>query len=253
MTSKTTFGVEFDVIDYAALKSRIATAVAARERIVVGYANLHGAYVANRQEILRSFYDAADIVYADGFPLVVWRRLLWGDCRLDHRFTLSQELPDFLDTCAERNWRIFYIGSEPHVLERALENLRASHPITIEGQHGFFDKSPDSADTTALIAAINDFGADIVMFGMGMPTQEKWLLDVRDRLDAPVLYSCGAAIEYFSGYVKRPPKWVSENGLEWAFRLVNQPRKLARRYLVEPFLLMPAVARDIRNRFSASR
>ena len=252
MAGRTSFGVEFDVIDYAGVKARIETAITARARLVIGYANLHGAYLAGSNEALRAFYDAADIVYADGFPLVVWRRLLWGDCRPGHRFTLSQTLPDFLDLCAARQWRIFYVGSEPHVLDRALANLRAGHAVAIEGHHGYFDKTPGSADSSRLAEAINAFGADIVMFGMGMPIQERWLMDMRDRLGAPVLYSCGAAIEYFSGYVKRPPAWVSRNGLEWAFRLANQPGKLAHRYLVEPFFLIPAVFRDIANRLSPS-
>jgi N-acetylglucosaminyldiphosphoundecaprenol N-acetyl-beta-D-mannosaminyltransferase len=83
---------------------------------------------------------------------------------------------------------------------------------------------------------------------MGMPRQETWILENQDLLDAPVIYANGAAFEYFSGYVARPPAWISKFGLEWLFRLFSEPKRLWRRYLVEPLFLLPSLWLEMRER-----
>jgi N-acetylglucosaminyldiphosphoundecaprenol N-acetyl-beta-D-mannosaminyltransferase len=88
------------------------------------------------------------------------------------------------------------------------------------------------------------------LVGMGMPLQENWILQNRNELNCPVVYSTGAAIEYFSGAVERPPAWISDRGFEWLFRLKTEPRKLWRRYLIEPFFLLVPAFRDIRARLA---
>lgn len=94
-----------------------------------------------------------------------------------------------------------------------------------------------------VLARINAWHPDILLVGMGMGRQERWVLENRDRLDVPVVAVCGACIEYFAGSVKTAPRWLGPLGLEWAFRLLSDPRRFAWRYLVEPWLAIAFLVR----------
>lgn len=242
-------GIAYDPITFDEILSEIERSVSCGTRLLIGYANLHGAYLSQENHALSSFSKMADIFYADGMPLVLWRKILWNDTGREHRSTLSQCLPMFLHFIASRNFRIYYIGSEDRVLKEGLRSLKKAHPtLQIEGHHGFFDKGTNSLENKQLLEQICEFKPHILMVGMGMPIQEKWILENLHALTSPVIYATGAAVEYFSGHVARPPAWMSKNGLEWAFRLYSQPKKLWHRYLVEPWHLVGAAWGDIKER-----
>ena len=99
---------------------------------------------------------------------------------------------------------------------------------------------------------INDFGPDLLLVGMGMPRQEKWLLDHRKALRAGVKMNVGALFDYLSGNVPMPPRWLGPLGLEWAYRLLTTPRRVVRRYLIEPWGLLPIVFHWLRQGSGAS-
>ncbi len=115
----------------------------------------------------------------------------------------------------------------------------ASHPSRIFQ----FD-----AENDAVVTDINDWNPDILIVGMGMPRQERWVLETAERLDTPAILTCGATIEYFAGTMATPPRWTGRWGLEWLGRLLAEPGRLWKRYLLEPWTLLPHAARDIRNR-----
>ena len=98
--------------------------------------------------------------------------------------------------------------------------------------HGYFDKHAGSPDGSAVISTINGTRPDIVIVGFGMPIQERWVAENRGRIDAPVVLTGGAAFDYISGQLRRPPEWMTKRGLEWLGRLAIEPRRLARRYLL---------------------
>ena len=89
---------------------------------------------------------------------------------------------------------------------------------------------------------------DLVIVGMGMPRQEKWLYENKDKLQAGVIITCGAAMEYFAGTVKTPPRWMGRSGMEWLFRFVENPKKFWFRYMIEPWFALWLLARDFRRR-----
>ena len=221
------------------------------QRTIVGYHNLHTLYVTRREADIRPFYDQADIIYADGMPLILWARLLGLDVTRDQRMTLSSWAPSVLEDFQGQGWRLFYLGATPEACEKGAAAFRKMAPgLEIETHDGFFDAQRDSVDNRALLSAIRTFRPDVLMIGMGTPRQERWILDNLADLDVPIIWSVGAAIEYFAGTKAPPPAIVGRLGLEWLYRLISEPRRLWYRYLVEPAFLTPAMVDDLRRRFS---
>lgn len=222
-----------------------------RQRTIVGYHNLHTLYVTRRQPDIKTFYDRADIIYADGMPLVLWGRLLGLAVTRDHRMTLSSWAPEVLEAFRRKRWRLFYLGATPEACKKGAKAFRKMAPgLEIETRDGFFDATRGSEDNSSLLADIAAFNPDVLMIGMGTPRQERWINDNLDDLDLPIIWSVGAAIEYFAGTKARPPAIVGRLGLEWLYRLVSEPKRLWFRYLVEPAFLTPAMIDDLRRRLA---
>jgi N-acetylglucosaminyldiphosphoundecaprenol N-acetyl-beta-D-mannosaminyltransferase len=135
---------------------------------------------------------------------------------------------------------VFNLGSPEGVAEKGAEVLRRLHPgLQIEVSNGYFNARRDSAENEAVVQRINAYQPDLLMVGMGMPRQEFWTQENVERLNARViLASNGAAIDYIAGMVPTPPRWAGPLGLEWAFRLASEPRRLFGRYLLEPWYLL---------------
>lgn len=132
--------------------------------------------------------------------------------------------------------------------EAGAERFRVANPgLVIQTEHGYFDIESES---DRIVATINAFAPDVLLVGMGMPRQERWILHRRDDLHAPCIITVGAAMDYFAGAIPTPPRWTGRLGLEWLARLMAEPGRLWRRYLVEPWYLLPFMLADIRGRWS---
>ncbi len=150
---------------------------------------------------------------------------------------------------AARGWRTYVLAGRPGVAARAAETLRARHAgLQLATDDGYFDVEPGSAEAAERIARVHAFGADLVIVGLGMPRQERFVLHHGDALPAAPVLTCGAAFDYVAGEIPACPRWLSAWGLEWAFRLAAEPRRLAHRYLIEPLALLPDVLRDVTQR-----
>ena len=127
-----------------------------------------------------------------------------------------------------------------HVAERrAGSYVCSTRDLQIEVSNRYFDARRGSAENEALVQRINAYRPDLLMVGMGMPRQEFWTQENFARLDAHVILSSnGAAFDYLAGAVPTPPRWSGRIGLEWMFRLVNEPRRLFTRYLIEPWYIL---------------
>lgn len=220
----------------------VAESVAARRSTVVYSVNLHGLYLLERDERLRAAHARADLIRIDGMIVVGLGRMLGLPVQREHRLTWLDWI-DPLCTLAERSgWSIYYLGAEPEVLDQGLVRLRDSYPrLRIGGHHGYFSVAPDSPENQRVIDDINRFAPDILIVGMGMPRQELWVDINRKSIRAPVILTAGACIEYIAGAVPTPPRWLGAIGMEWAFRFASNPRRFARRYLIEPWVIVPRV------------
>ncbi len=215
----------------------LLTTIAQRRRAVVLYANVHGVNLAQDDARLAAIYRGADLVFCDGQGVRLGARLL--GCTIPERYTPPDWIDLLVQHCAEHTYRVFLLGTETAIVARAAERLQARHPgVVIATHHGFFD--PDGAENAAVRDMINAFAPHVVLVGMGMPRQERWIADNAAALDAPVLMAVGALFDYLADRVPRGPRWLTDNGFEWVCRLWFEPRRLWRRYLLgnPRFLLM---------------
>ena len=231
--------IAVDALTLPDLDSLVKQGIAGRTRTLIGNHNLHSLYLFHQSEAMRSFYAMADHVHADGMSIIWLARLLGFPLDKAHRTGYVDWLPSMMTSAVEHNWRIFYLGSKPEVLDTGLAALRRQWPgLQIDGRHGYFDKSAAAADNREVLAEIERYQPDLLLVGMGMPVQEHWIAENLSRLPTSTIVACGALIDYVAGAIPTPPRWLGQVGLEWAFRLVSEPRRLARRYLIEPWTVL---------------
>lgn len=220
-------GVGVDRCDRDGLFARVGELVDAGGRATVAYANVHVLNTAARDRVLRDFLNAADVCYCDGSGVVLGAKMLGST--LPERMTGADWIWD-LARLAEGRWRLFWLGSEPGVTEAAAKKLQERHPgLHVDADHGYHAK--EGPENDALIARINACHPDIVLVGMGTPVQERWVAANRDRIDAPVVWVLGATADFVSGKVSRGHPLLYNNQ-EWLARLLTEPRRLWRRYLI---------------------
>jgi len=240
-------GAEMDAVTREEVFAFTADRVAAGRKALVANHNLHSLALLPRTPGMADFYRLAEIVEIDSMPLIMWGRLIGRPVHRAHRNTYLDFREDFWRLAAEKRWRVFHLGCKPGVGARAVEALSAKWPaVTFAERDGYFDMA--GADNEAVLDQIAAFKPDILFVGMGMPRQERWILDNWDRLPACVVFPIGAAFDYEAGVVPTPPRWTAAIGMEWLARFLAEPGRLFHRYFVEPWLLVPAMVRDVIGR-----
>jgi len=235
--------VSFDRVTSDELVGRIAQAISRRERLKIAHHNLHSAYLLQRNGDMRRWYELADIVYADGMSLVALAWLARRGGRRAHRTTPLDLIDPLFSLAAEEGWRVFLLGGRPGVAGRFARAVGERFPgAHMETAHGYFNADMGSAENESVVSEINRFRADLLLVGMGMPRQENWLAENHRELHASVLMPVGGLFDYLAGETRVPPRWLGRLGLEWLYRLVSEPRRLAFRYLAEPAILAFMIA-----------
>lgn len=229
------------------------TSVADQRPCTVLYHNLHSLYCWFRSETLRQHYDGATVL-VDGMPLIGLLRAAGHDVSRSHRVTYVDLIMPLLTMARDNHLRVYHVGQSSEVQQQALEQVRNTLPgIHIQGHDGYFDQSEGAADTDRVIADMNASQADLILVGFGTPRQEAWLHANRHKINAPAVYACGACMEYVAGAVATPPRWMGRCGLEWSFRLLENPRRFAFRYGIEPIILAAYLARAWISRQKSTR
>lgn len=237
-------GVRIHTLRRDELLEQIATVIAARQRALISYANVHALNLAYSLPWFRALLNQSDLVFCDGFG-VKWGARLVG-ARLPERFTPPDWIARLVEIACRDDFSVFMVGARAGVAERVATEFKRRFPdLRIAGtHHGYFDKTPNSAENQAVIQAINAAKPNLLIVGFGMPIQERWLLDNWARLDVNVALTAGAAFDYLAGEVRRAPRWMTDHGLEGLGRLVIEPRRLWRRYLVGNPLFLYRVLRQ---------
>lgn len=215
-------------------------AVEGNSCVVIGSLNLHSMYVYHHNEKMRSFFNkTADYIHIDGMGVVFLGRLLGLPLRPEHRVTYMDSLLSLIDEWARKGWRVFYLGSAPGVAAMGAALLKNEYPtLQIAVQDGYFNAEVDSDDNKALLAQINAFKPNVLLVGMGVPRQESWILENTEHIKSNVILTSGATMDYVAGVIPRQPEWAGRWCLNWLFRLIAEPKKLWRRYLVEPWYIL---------------
>lgn len=242
-------GISLQKLTMPTLLELISDSVRTGKKRVLANHNLHSVYLYHNDARMRSFYAKSDSTFIDGMSLVFLGRLMGHSLSSEHRLTCLDWIPQMLEVAAREGWRVFHLGAEPAVAEKGTGILKSRFPdLQIASLHGFFDATIDSEENQEVVSAINEFQPHILMVGMGMPRQEQWIAENMEELKADVITNVGAYIHYIAGDVPTPPRWLGRLGLEWLYRLLSEPTRLWRRYLVEPWFLMGLVARDVVGR-----
>ena len=199
--------------------------------------NAHVCNLARRDARLSAFL-ARSTAYADGQSVVWASRVLGGE--MPERLATTDVAAPILRAAAEARVPVYFLGAAEGVAETAAERLRAQIPgLQLATHHGYIDHS--SVD--AVLDDIAAHGTGILFVGMGDPVQQFWIDDHRDRLP-PAVLTCGGLFDWLSGSSRRAPGWMITAGLEWLWRLMMEPRRLAKRYLLGNPSFMLAVARQ---------
>lgn len=239
-------GVEVTSASSSAAVDEIERLADGEPPLLVVYVNAHTLNLASTDDSYLELIRSAGVVLNDGIGVALAARLH------GHRFPENLNGSDFnpriLELAARRRWRVFLLGASAGVAETAARRLVERWPdLEIVGtRDGFFSRSQD-AEVAASIKALS---ADLVMVAMGNPLQERWLAENLHATGARVGVGVGAFFDFTAGTAKRAPGWMNRAGIEWVWRLVQEPRRLWKRYVVgNPVFLV----RVLRDRFRSLR
>lgn len=187
----------------------------------------------------RQVLNGSKLVLPDGIGIRIASSILGRQVRDNHCGT--DVIPAFLGHINGNGARVFLLGSKQTVVARAGQRMKQDFPsVTVCGvEHGYFDSDEE------IIAKINAARPDILLVGMGVPRQEKWIAKNLSRLNVKICCGVGALFDFYSGSMPRAPQWMLNGGMEWIYRLYREPRRLWRRYLIGNFLFLGRVYRQL--------
>lgn len=234
-----------DVLDLRGALSAIEALVAAGEGGSVFTPNVDHVVKAERDPAFRAAYLDADLCLADGMPLV-WASLLLGS-PLPERVAGSDLVVPLAERAAARGWRIYLLGGAPGDAERAAEVLTSRHGVEIAGVDAPRLEPGSAGETEGLAAAerVSAARPDLVYVAFGAPKQELWIHRHAGIIRPAVALGVGASLAFIAGTLPRAPRWMAGAGLEWAYRLGREPRRLWRRYVADAGGFLPIVARSL--------
>jgi N-acetylglucosaminyldiphosphoundecaprenol N-acetyl-beta-D-mannosaminyltransferase len=237
-------GVGVDPVGVEELNAEIENLVRRGEHGLVLNVNAHCLNLCYEDPKLRRFLNGARVVFCDGAGVMLGARIL-GE-RIPARITYADWIWELADFAAARGFSLYFLGARPGVAQEAARRLKERYPdLKLAGvHHGYFDHGAGSAENEAVVDGINAAAPDILLVAFGMPLQERWLMENWHRLDASVALTGGAVFDYVSGRLRRGPRLLTRSGFEWLARLLLEPGRLWRRYLVGNLLFLSRVLRE---------
>jgi N-acetylglucosaminyldiphosphoundecaprenol N-acetyl-beta-D-mannosaminyltransferase len=247
-------GIKLTPLTIPQLNGKVSESIKNQSRNIIANHNFHSLYLCQHDQKLRRFFDNAAWTHIDGMSLVFIARFLGYRIAKEKRVTYVDWLRPLMAEAKKNDWRVFFLGSRPGVGEASSKILvREYSGLNLCAHHGYFDCSPGSEENQRILSIINSFRPNILMVGMGMPRQEHWILDNLESLDANVILPAGACMDYVAGTISTPPRWMGRVGLEWLYRLISEPKRLGRRYLVEPWFMAGLLLKEISQHIVGKR
>ena len=211
-----------------------------RQPCVMLSQNMHGLRIREQTpafgqlEALESTY-----VHIDGMALVALCRIAGIPAERRHRVTWVDLIWEVLRGAEESGLRVYILAGTEETLPMGLEKITARHPtLELAGHRGWFDVTHGSPSASAILNGILEFNPHLLLVGLGMPTQERWVANHLSSLPPMCVCVMGACLEYVAGAVSTPPRWIGRWGLEWLYRLLENPQRFWKRYLIEPWFVL---------------
>lgn len=223
-------GVRINCETYQSLAATVLSWVEQGQKSYCCFTNPHSIIMCQSDEEFKAATNNADLVLPDGVGVVYASKIL--RLPLTERVTGPTSMLKVIESGLDKELRHYFYGSSEETLNSLQHNLREKFPsVQIAGAHSPPYRELEPAEIDERINAINDSGANVLWIGLGAPRQEKWVQEHFGRVNAPVAMAVGAAFDYHAGTVDWAPNFVRKMGLEWAYRLVQQPKRLFRRNL----------------------
>jgi len=225
-------GVLIDRVDLNSAIDRVRGFLRSGKPNQIVTVNLDFVAIARRDESFRETINAAEMAVADGMPWVwVSRR---GDEPVPQRLTGVDLVDECCRVAVETDTSIFLLGAGPGVADSAAETLQKRFPgLRVAGVYAPPFGPLSEEENEHIIQLVRSARPDFLFVALGAPQQDVWIRNNRDRLDVPVCMGIGCVLDLLAGVVSRAPDWMQESGLEWLFRLGQEPARLWRRYIVD--------------------
>jgi N-acetylglucosaminyldiphosphoundecaprenol N-acetyl-beta-D-mannosaminyltransferase len=234
-----------DRVDFEGALDAIDELVRKKQGGLVFTPNVDHVVQAEHDPRLRAAYAEVSLSLVDGMPLLWAARLL--KTPVPAKVSGSDLVWPLMRRAAERSYRVYFLGGAPGNAELARDKLLAELPelqvVGIDAAH--VDINGQASAQEPILNRIRSAKPDLLLVALGAPKQEIWSFEQRAQLDPVVSIGVGASLDFIAGAVRRAPRWMSDAGLEWAFRLGQEPRRLATRYLLRDPLFFGIVARQM--------
>lgn len=242
------FGLQVDVITTAETVRRVLDACEGEgDPLVVFSCNVDMVVKAHRDPSFGEVLSSAGILTADGMP-VVWVGRRRGFA-FPERVAGSELVPRIASACAEAGRSVFLFGAAPGIAEAAARRLEAENPgLRVAGTYApplHFEQDPAALE--AALGAVREAAPDVLFVALGAPRQERFIQAHASELGARAILGIGGSLDMLAGRVRRAPPLVQRMGAEWLWRLVQEPRRLARRYLVDDLAFFPIALAELRK------
>lgn len=190
---------------------------------------------------IRNVYKNASLILTDGKPLV-WISKLYGK-PIKEKISGSDLFPQLCKMAAKKKYKMYFLGAAEGVAAKAAEKLKVRYPgLQVVGTYSppfGFEKSEKEMEK--IESQIKSAKPDILIVGLGCPKQEKFMYHYSKQLGVPVSFGLGASLDFEAGNIKRAPRWMANHGLEWLFRITQDPKRLAKRYLDDIVSILPLI------------
>jgi N-acetylglucosaminyldiphosphoundecaprenol N-acetyl-beta-D-mannosaminyltransferase len=220
-----------------------------RQKLTIGVVNVAKIVNMQKDHELRASLNEADIVLADGLP-IIWISRILGD-PLPERVAGIDFMFKLLGQANMKHYRVYFLGAEPEVLKKTVENVQRDYPgVVVAGyRDGYFDKDQEQS----VAEDIRDSRADILFVGVSSPKKENFIRNWRDFIDVSLCHGVGGSFDILAGVAKRAPIWMQKSGFEWFYRFIQEPRRMWKRYLIcnTKFVILSLKA-IIQTKFSKS-
>jgi len=194
--------------------------------------------------LMQEAVNKSSLAIPDGFPLLLLERLYGHP--LKRRAYGPDLMREFFKATEGKGYSHFFYGATEETLDKLIKNIKRSYPKTKIG--GFYAppfKPLTEEEDRRVIEMINNIAPDVLWVGIGCPKQELWMSEHKGKLNVPVMAGVGAAFDFLAGSKRQAPGWMRDSGFEWLFRLITEPKRLWRRYLINNSLFIYFVAREL--------
>ncbi|MBD2778385.1 WecB/TagA/CpsF family glycosyltransferase [Iningainema tapete] len=243
-------GTKFHKVKVNELINYIVKSAKIPKKTIIGNVNVRAMNFAYELPWYRDFVNKSDLVFCDGFGVLLGAKICGCNVNSSHRMTCPDYIEDLAKSCEREQVSLFLLAGEPGTVDKAIAKLKAIAPnLKVKGHHGYFEKT--GAENEYVIQQINEFKPDVLYVGFGMPLQERWILKNLEYIDAKVFLPLGACLDFYTETVYRGPRWMTDSGLEWLTRLVTEPSRLWERYVIgNPLFFYRLLSERLRKFFT---